>query len=213
MKIQATMLAALLMLPGCDMLSGHERQAEDMMRTELGRQGEVKEVDFTQNGDNLTGFAIVRLTGKDYDSRFNCTARVENGQISTSCLEAINAEMERAMAQTVRASLERDGFTVSEVQLRRHNDDNHMKGFAQVRAPDGSEGRLECTAERQGQTANFASSCNAPGAQPASGAQEAAATDGGATSGGKPTGAEEAPVDEGFVDEGYEEGVEDGGGK
>ena len=54
---------------------------------------------------------------------------------------------ENLLANNIRQELTKRGSTVKQVEITRQDDD-HMSGFAEVRAADGSEGRLNCTATR-----------------------------------------------------------------
>jgi hypothetical protein len=54
---------------------------------------------------------------------------------------------ENQLENNIREELTKRGSTVKQVELTRQDDD-HMSGFAEVRAADGSEGRLTCTATR-----------------------------------------------------------------
>ena len=51
------------------------------------------------------------------------------------------------LANNIRQELTKRGSTVKQVEITRQDDD-HMTGFAEVRAADGSEGRLACAATR-----------------------------------------------------------------
>ena len=54
------------------------------------------------------------------------------------------ASSEDRMENAIRAELSKNGATVNQVEMTREGD--NMTGFAEVRAADGSEGRLNCTA-------------------------------------------------------------------
>lgn len=54
---------------------------------------------------------------------------------------------ENLLANNIRQELTKRGSTVKQVEITRQDDD-HMTGFAEVRAADGSEGRLACAATR-----------------------------------------------------------------
>lgn len=54
---------------------------------------------------------------------------------------------ENQLANNIREELTKRGSTVKQVEITRQDDD-HMNGFAEVRAADGSEGRLNCNATR-----------------------------------------------------------------
>jgi hypothetical protein len=63
------------------------------------------------------------------------------------CSFSVGESEENQLANNIRGELTKGGATVKQVEVTRQDDD-HMTGFAEVRAVDGSEGRLNCTATR-----------------------------------------------------------------
>ncbi|MGZ8311430.1 MAG: hypothetical protein ACXWU1_11925 [Allosphingosinicella sp.] len=192
MNRYAIVAGAALALAGCNMVN-EEDQLENSIRENLAQQGEVKQVELTkQDNDNMTGFALVRdRNGRD--ARMNCTARREesgSSRFNWTCLPTIDEATQTDMENAIRQSLSQQG-EVLEVDMQRGGDDNHMTGFARVRATAGNEIRTECNAEREGTTSRFNWRCapaSRSGAAAASAAPPAAAA---------PPAPDAAPVDAG----------------
>lgn len=64
-----------------------------------------------------------------------------------ACSFSFGESEENMIANNIREELSKNGMTVSEVEMAMAGNDN-MSGFAEVRAADGSAGRLACTASR-----------------------------------------------------------------
>jgi len=75
---------------------------------------------------------------------------MRNVAIFLACAAAIGgcsmSSDEDQMENAIRAELSNNGATVNQVEMSREGD--NMVGFAEVRAADGSEGRMNCTASR-----------------------------------------------------------------
>ena len=147
---------ALLALSACEQ---PEELLENSIRTELSKQGEVREVDMTPDGeDRLNGFAVVK--GPQGDSRLNCKATRKNDtEYDWQCNQVIDEAVLTGMENSLRQQLEAQDLTVLEMDMQKDGDDK-MKGHALLRAPDGEEGRLTCSAERAGTT--FQGECHVP---------------------------------------------------
>ena len=120
---------------------------EQGIRDTLAPQGNVVSVDMVHVQDRMTGFAMVRLTGKDYDSRFACRSWLAGPVYDFECRPEITPPVLREMEAAIRAELEKDG-RVERVEMRRHNDDDHMIGSALLHVRDGTALQLACTASR-----------------------------------------------------------------
>jgi hypothetical protein len=147
---------ALLALSAC---GKPEELLENSIRTELSKQGEVREIDMTPDGDDrLNGFAI--LKGPQGDSRLSCKATRKNDtEYDWQCNQMIDETVLTGMENVLRQQLEAQDFTVLEMDMQKDGEDR-MKGHALLRAQDGEEGRLTCSAERAGTA--FQGECHVP---------------------------------------------------
>lgn len=148
-----------------------EEQMEDGVRNLLSERGNVQEAELTEGADgNMTGHATV-ASANGQSSRYNCSATKtgEGTRYNISCLPTVDEALLQAMETEIRSALEQRGAEVLEVDMQRHNDDNHMRGHARVRE-NGTDLRLACAAERDLASGRFAFSCNpegqAAGAEP-----------------------------------------------
>ena len=150
---------AVLALAACEK---PEDLLENSIRSELGKQGEVREVEMRADGDDrLSGFAVVK--GPDGDSRLNCKATKKSStEYDWECNQVIDEAALKGMEDSLRKSLEAQQFTVVEIDLQKAGEDN-MKGHAVLRDSEGAQGRLTCSAARAGTT--FQGECHMPGAQ------------------------------------------------
>jgi hypothetical protein len=140
------LVLALAAMAGC---ASAERQAEDAMRKELSKLGEVEEVEFSRPGrdGDMTGHAVVRTA--DGEVNMECTGRrLEGTQYDFKCAQEID---ERVVAQTedlIRTRFRQQGVTIQEIDLRRDGEDR-MAGTARATDADGNSGELACTAVRK----------------------------------------------------------------
>jgi hypothetical protein len=81
----ALVLGAAAALSACSLFETNEQKVENAIRAQLAQQGEVKQVEMTQDGDRMTGFAVLRPTGADADVRSNCTAQREGEMFNFEC--------------------------------------------------------------------------------------------------------------------------------
>jgi 3-oxoacyl-[acyl-carrier-protein] synthase III len=155
MKIWISALA-LLALSACEK---PEELLENSIRSELSKQGEVREVDMRADGDDrLSGFAVVK--GPQGDSRLNCKATKKSStEYDWECNQVVDEAALKGMEDSLRQSLEAQQLTVMEIDLQKAGEDN-MKGHAMVRDDEGAQGRLTCTAARAGTT--FQGECHVP---------------------------------------------------
>jgi hypothetical protein len=177
MKTIAICLGCTLALAACSRVSDEDRM-ENAIRAELSKNATVNQVEMTQQGDNMVGFAEVRSPDGS-EGRLTCTAAPDTtkaGSYNWRCLPAIDQRMVDNMKNTIRQSLAQQG-EVREVELTRQ-DDMRMTGHAVVRDGDGNDVRAECTVTRENETSNhFNWRCSPPGS--------AAADSAGADDGGK----------------------------
>ena len=153
MKTIAICLGCTLALAACSRVSDEDRM-ENAIRAELSKNGTVNQVEMTQQGDNMVGFAEVR-SADGSEGRLNCTAAPDTtkaGSYNWRCLPAIDQRMVDNMKNTIRQSLSQQG-EVRELELSRQ-DDMRMTGHAVVRVGDGSEVRANCTVTRENETSN-----------------------------------------------------------
>jgi hypothetical protein len=177
MKTIAICLGCTLALAACSRVSDEDRM-ENAIRAELSKSGTVNQVEMTQQGDNMTGFAEVR-SADGSEGRLNCTAAPDTtkaGSYNWRCLPAIDQRMVDNMKNTIRQSLAQQG-EVREVELTRQ-DDMRMTGHAVVRGNDGTEVRTNCTVTRENEASNHFNWQCAPADSPA-------AASAGADGGGK----------------------------
>jgi hypothetical protein len=155
MKIWIPALA-LLALSACEK---PEELLENSIRSELSKQGEVREVDMRADSDDrLSGFAVVK--GPQGDSRLNCKATKKSStEYDWECNQVVDEAALKGMEDSLRQSLEAQQLTVVEIDLQKAGEDN-MKGHAMVRDDEGAQGRLTCTAARAGTT--FQGECHVP---------------------------------------------------
>ena len=155
MKIWVPALA-LLALSACEK---PEELLENSIRSELSKQGEVREVDMRADSDDrLSGFAVVK--GPQGDSRLNCKATKKSStEYDWECNQVVDEAALKGMEDSLRQSLEAQQLTVMEIDLQKAGEDN-MKGHAMVRDDEGAQGRLTCTAARAGTT--FQGECHVP---------------------------------------------------
>jgi len=158
MKYRIAALALLATLSACE---SSEDLLENSIRTELSKQGEVREVEMKQDGeDRLNGFAV--LKGPNGDMRLNCQATEKNDtEYDWECNQVIDEAVVKGMEDSLRQQFEAQQLTVVELDLEKDGEDK-MKGHALLRAQDGEEGRLTCTAARAG--TQFKGECHVPGA-------------------------------------------------
>jgi hypothetical protein len=157
----AALFVLALATAGCQ---SPEEQMEDGVRNLLSPSGNVQEAELTEGPDgNMTGHAVV-ASASGPPARHNCTATktAEAGRYDIRCLQALDEALLQAMEREIRGSIEQRGVEVLEVDMQRHNDDNHMRGIASVRE-NGTDLRLACTAERNVASGRFAFSCNPEG--------------------------------------------------
>jgi hypothetical protein len=149
----AIYLGCALAVAGCSMVSDEDRM-ENAIREELSKTGTVNQIEMTQEGDNMVGFAEVRANDGS-EGRLNCTATRDTakaGSYNWRCLPAIDQRMVDNMEGTIRESLARQA-EVREVELTRQ-DDMRMTGHALLRDGNGNEIRTNCTATRQNEASN-----------------------------------------------------------
>jgi hypothetical protein len=176
---------AALALAGCEMES-NENRLENAIRADLGnRQTTVDSIEMTEGEDgNMTGYAMVReASGRS--GRLNCTAYRQGDNYNFRCSPVIDEAVLNEMEGNIRRELEQQAEVI-EVDMQRHNDDDHMRGHVVVGDGAGNRARLNCTAQRDAtNTGTFAWQCApegaAAGGTPASGA---------AATGGKDEGGE-----------------------
>lgn len=176
MKKIAICLGCALAVAGCSMASDENRM-ENAIRAELSKNGTVKQVQMTRQGDNMTGFAEVR-TADGSEGRLNCTATPDTtkaGSYNWRCLPAIDQRVVDGMKRTIRESLAQQA-EVREVEMTRQ-DDMRMTGHALLRDGSGNEVRANCTATRESEASNHFNWRCAPADSPA--AAPAEADDGG----------------------------------
>jgi hypothetical protein len=161
MKALIVSLGLGLAVAGCNMPSS-EDQVEASIRNNLSAQGNVQQVEMSQQGDNMSGFAVVRDRA-GIEGRFACTAQKSGTEFNWHCNQQVDDQVIQRMETTIRDALARQG-EVRQVELSRQ-DDNRMTGYALVVTPDGTETRLDCTATRPSmETTQFTYQCNPTGA-------------------------------------------------
>src|SRR3954447_13014001 len=153
MKTIAICLGCTLALAACSRVSDEDRM-ENAIRAELSKNATVNQVEMTQQGDNMVGFAEVRSPDGS-EGRLTCTAAPDTtkaGSYNWRCLPAIDQRMVDNMKNTIRQSLAQQGEVV-ELELARQ-DDMRMTGHAIVRGGDGEEVRANCTVTRENEASN-----------------------------------------------------------
>jgi len=141
-------LGALLTLAACNMPTD-EAVLENSIRTELGKQGTVEEVNLTRQDENtIIGHVEMRDTA-GRQGRLNCTAeRVQGGSsFNWQCLSVIDEGVLQEMEAEVRQRMEQEGEVI-EVHMQRGGDDDNMTGHVVLRDAAGTELRLPCRAVR-----------------------------------------------------------------
>ena len=178
-------------LAGCEMES-NENRLENAIRADLGnRQTSVDTIEMTEGEDgNMTGYAMVReASGRS--GRLNCSAFRQGDNYNVTCSPAIDEAVLNEMEGLIRRELEQQA-QVTEVDMQRHNDDNHMRGHVVVGDGAGNQARLACTAERDSTNIGTFNWQCAPEGEAAAGAPAGGAP----AAGGKP-GAEAAGAEQG----------------
>ena len=152
MNRQVFALAAVLALIGCDNVS-EEDQLENAIREELTKQGEVRQVEMTKQGeDKMSGFVMIR-ENSGREGRLACTAERDAETSTTfnwSCSPAIDDKVLQEMEDTIRKELSARA-PVIEVEMQRGEDDNNMSGFALLGEEGGEQARIPCRAVRDAQ--------------------------------------------------------------
>lgn len=150
-----------LAVVACNMPS-NEDQVEASIRNNLSAQGNVQQVEMSQQDENnMSGFAIIRDRA-GVEGRFACTAQKSGTDFNWHCNQQVDDQVINRMESTIRDALARQG-EVRQVELSRQ-DDNRMTGYALVVLPDGTESRLDCTATRPSmETTQFTYQCNPTG--------------------------------------------------
>jgi hypothetical protein len=134
-----------------------EEQIENSIRGSLANQTNVDQVEMNTTADgNMTGYALTH-EADGRKGRLKCEAHPEGSEFKYKCTPEIDAETERQMQDVIRTALAKQGEVVDLV-MKRKDDDNHMAGSATVRAADGAEYHLSCTAVRK-EAANFTWGC------------------------------------------------------
>jgi hypothetical protein len=172
MKRIAIYMGCALAVSGCSMVSDEDRM-ENAIRAELSKNGTVNQVEMTQEGDNMTGFAEVRARDGS-EGRMSCTATPDTtkaGSYNWRCVPAIDQRVIDGMKNTIRQSLSRQA-EVRQVELTRQ-DDMHMTGHAVLVDGNGNEIRTNCTATRENEASNNFNWQCAPGDSPAAAPAEA----------------------------------------
>lgn len=156
MRLAALFVLALA-VAGCQ---SPEEQMEDEVRNLLSPRGNVQEADLAEGDDgNMIGHATV-AAANGQSSRYNCSATKtgEGTRYNINCIPAVDEAVLQATEAEIRGVLEQRGAEVLEIDMQRHNDDNHMRGNARVRE-NGVDLRLACTAERDMATLQFSFAC------------------------------------------------------
>jgi hypothetical protein len=180
-------------LAGCEMESNENRLENAIRESLANQQTNVQSIEMTEGEDgNMSGYAMVReASGRS--GRLNCTAFRQDDKYNFNCSPAIDEAVLTEMETMIRTELEKQA-QVLEVDMQRHNDDNHMRGHVVVGDDAGNRARLACTAERDSTNiGTFNWQCAPEGAAAAGG--EAAG--GAPASGGKPAGGAEEASGEG----------------
>jgi len=166
MKRIAIGLGCALAVAGCSMASDEDR-LENAIRENLSARGEVKQVELTKGeGNNMAGFAVVRVAGSNADARLDCSATPDTTKSDNSynwrCVPSIDEALLTQMEGTIRTALAAQA-TVIEVDMSRQDNDR-MTGFAVVRDAGGNEIRTNCTATRDDDASgNFSWECQPAG--------------------------------------------------
>ena len=192
MKGFALLLGGTLLIAGCTEAEGPF--VDNLVRraaADAGNgNGTVQQVQMTKQSDGTySGFAMVR--GADAEvGRFNCTARRTEGRnYEARCARALDDVLLNRLKAELRQSFARNGVTVLALELNRQDDD-HVTGHADLRAPNGEEGRMACTGART--PSGFPVNCTPP-ATPIPGSQTAQPP---AEEGAQPGEPEAAPAEE-----------------
>ena len=138
---------AALAVAGCEMESNENRLENAIRESLANQQTTVDSIEMTEQEDgNMTGYAMVReASGRS--GRLNCNAHKEGDQFNFRCSPAIDEAVLTEMEGLIRTELSQQA-EVMEVDMQRHNDDNHMRGHVVVGDGAGNQARLACTAER-----------------------------------------------------------------
>jgi hypothetical protein len=153
MKRIAICLGCALAVAGCS-ISNDEDRMENAIRAELSKNGTVKQVEMTRQGDNMIGFAEVQAADGSA-GRLACSATPDTakaGSYNWRCLPAIDQRVVDGMKNTIRQSLAQQA-EVRELELTRQ-DDMRMTGHALLRDGNGNEVRANCTATRASEESN-----------------------------------------------------------
>jgi len=162
-----------LAVAGCSFETSAD-QLENSIRENLGNQAAVEDVNLIEQEDgNMAGYALVR-DERGRSSRLNCAAHRsgDDSQYLWTCRPVIDETAIENIEASIRDLYARqEGVAEVDVEMRRHNDDDHMIGHAVLRDAAGNELRLACTSERdRTNTRMFNSQCRPegePGAAPA----------------------------------------------
>lgn len=172
MKRIAIYLGCALAVTGCSISSDEDRM-ENAIRAELSKNGTVKQVEMTRQGDNMTGFAEIQAADGS-GGRLTCSATPDTakaGSYNWRCLPAIDQRIVDGMKRTIRQSLAQQA-EVREVELTRQ-DDMRMTGHALLRDDNGNEVRANCTATRENEASNNFNWRCAPAGSPSTAPAEA----------------------------------------
>jgi hypothetical protein len=191
MKGLALLLGGTLLIAGCTEAEGPF--VDNLVRqaaAEAGRGGNVQEVRMTKQGDGTySGFATVRIADSQL-GRFNCTARRTEGRnYEARCVQALDDVLLSQLKAELRQSFTANGMTVLAMELTRQGDDR-VTGHADLRAPNGEEGRMACSGARE-PSGRFPVNCTPP-ATPIPGGQAAQPAP---EEGAQPAEPEEAPAE------------------
>jgi hypothetical protein len=162
---------AALTFSGCN-LESDENRLENAIRENLAnQQTNVQSIEMTQGEDgNMTGFAMVR-EANGRSGRLNCTAFRQGDNYNFNCSPAIDEAVLTEMEGLIRRELEQQAEVI-EVDMQRHNDDNHMRGHIVVGDGAGNRAQLACTAERDSTNIGTFNWQCAPGGGEAAGGKE-----------------------------------------
>jgi hypothetical protein len=167
MKSFSIAASLALALTACTAQSD-EDQLENVIREGLAKQGEVQQVELNkQPNGSMTGFAMIREPNGRV-GRLTCSAEpAGTSKYNWKCSPAIDEKTEKEMEDIIRAELSKRG-PVIQLEMKRHNDDDHMSGFAVVHDDAGEEFRLTCSATRNAdKTAGFSWECGDASEDPA----------------------------------------------
>jgi hypothetical protein len=192
MKGFALLLGGTLLIAGCTEAEGPF--VDNLVRqaaADAGR-GNVQQVQMTKQGDGTySGFATVR--GADAQlARLNCTARRTEGRnYEARCVQALDEVLLNQLKAEIRRSFTAQGITVVALELTAQGDDR-VTGHADLRAPNGEQGRMACSGARE-PSGRFPVNCRPPVTPIPGGETAQPAPDEGAEAAAP----EEAPAEEG----------------